>query len=113
MKREFIRTNEFEKCWLDLGLSEEDILSLETDLCVNPQIGDVIPQTGGLRKLRWQVPNQGKRGGARVIYVDFVAYEKIYLISAYPKSKKVDLSDKEKKEISRLIKALKDQLSKR
>ena len=34
----------------------------------NPQAGQLIPETGGVRKLRWALPGRGKRGGARVIY---------------------------------------------
>lgn len=37
-------------------------------LGMNPESGDIIPETGGVRKLRWAVPGRGKRGGIRVIY---------------------------------------------
>ena len=37
-------------------------------LGVNPESGDIIPETEGVRKLRWAVPGRGKRGGIRVIY---------------------------------------------
>lgn len=110
MNREFVRTPEFEKCWKDLGLTEDDIVALEDFLCVNPQAGAVMVGTGGLRKLRWALPNRGKSGSIRVAYVDFVYYEKTYLISAYPKNEKENLTKEERSEIKKLIKYLKEVL---
>jgi len=107
MKREFIRTNEFEKCWKSLELGEMEQSELETYLCANPGAGNIVRGTGGLRKLRWALPDTGKSGGIRVIYVDFTFHEKIYLISAYPKSKKISLTKEECNEAKKFIKELK------
>ncbi len=113
MKREFIILPEFEKCWRQCGLNDGDLRELEYYLCLNPESGDVIPGTGGLRKLRWNLKDRGKRGGARTFYVDFAYYEKIYLISAFSKNIKTDLSENEKKEIRILIKALENELKRK
>lgn len=113
MLREFVRLPEFEKCWEDAGLTEDDMLELEKTLCLNPDSGDMVEGTGGLRKLRWALPNTGKRGGIRVVYVDFVYYEKIYLISAYKKSGKDNLTDAEKNDIKKVIKLLADTLGRK
>jgi hypothetical protein len=110
MKREFIILPEFDRCWGKMGLDDGDLRELENYLCAHPESGDVAPGTGGLRKLRWGAQGKGKRGGARVIYVDFAYYEKIYLLSAYPKSVKVNLTETEKAEIKRLIKILEHEL---
>lgn len=110
MKREIIVLPEFDKCWSKIGLDYEDLRELENYLCLHPESGDIAPGTGGLRKLRWGAQGKGKRGGARVIYVDFAFYEKIYLLSAYPKSVKIDLTETEKAEIRRLIKILEYEL---
>ncbi|SPF46951.1 Toxin HigB-2 (fragment) [Candidatus Desulfosporosinus infrequens] len=64
MHREFEGVPEFEKCWRNLGLQEDDIVSLEELLCHYPQAGPVVPGAGGLRKLRWALPNRGKRGSS-------------------------------------------------
>ena len=112
MFREFIETNEFQKKWTGLGLSDIDLLELEVFLCKNPQFGDVIARTGGLRKLRWGCKGRGKRGGIRVVYIDFVLYEKIYLITAYAKNEKDNLVESEKKQIKIFIKNLEDELGK-
>ena len=53
---------------------------------------------------------KGKRGGIRVLYIDFLFYEKIYLLVAYPKSKKENITEKEKKAIKKLVNELKDEL---
>ncbi|MFM2074433.1 MAG: hypothetical protein RJB34_738 [Pseudomonadota bacterium] len=53
----------------------------------NPLSGDVIAQTGGLRKLRWTRQGMGKRGGARVIYYTRLSRGEIVLIAVYVKAK--------------------------
>lgn len=49
-------------------LDEEERAELVTFVGANPDVGDVIPETGGVRKLRWSARGKGKRGGVRVIY---------------------------------------------
>lgn len=56
-------------------------------LAANPLAGDVIPGTGGLRKVRWSRAGMGKRGGARVIYYNALAEGHIWLLIAYTKAK--------------------------
>lgn len=110
MIREFVILPEFEKCWYQIGLTDEDLRELEFFLCLHPESGDVIPGTGGLRKLRWRFKHKGKRGGIRTLYIDFAYYEKIYLVSAYAKNIKVNLTQAEKNEIKKLIKILEQEL---
>lgn len=66
--------------------------------------------TGGLRKIRFAIENRGKSGSIRIVYVDFVVYETIYLISAYPKNEKDNLSKAEQNAIKSLIEKLETQL---
>jgi hypothetical protein len=113
MTREFVILPEFEKCWYQSGLTDEDLRELEYHLCLYPTSGDVIPGTGGLRKLRWGLKDRGKRGGVRTFYIDFAYYGKIYLISAFTKNVKTDLSENEKREIKILIKALEYELARK
>ena len=56
-------------------------------LARNPCAGDVIPGTGGLRKVRWSRNSMGKRGGARVIYYNVLEDGRIWLLIGYTKSK--------------------------
>jgi hypothetical protein len=48
--------------------SDEDRIAFVDFIAANPDAGDVIPDTGGLRKVRWTRPGTGKRGGARFVY---------------------------------------------
>jgi hypothetical protein len=53
--------------------SEEELDAFVNWIALNPLAGDVIPGSGGLRKLRWAAGGRGKRGGARVIYYNVLA----------------------------------------
>jgi hypothetical protein len=55
-------------------------------LVANPDVGDVIPGSGGCRKIRWTIKGTGKRGGARVIYFLRTKQEEIWLLVIYSKS---------------------------
>jgi mRNA-degrading endonuclease RelE of RelBE toxin-antitoxin system len=79
-------------------------------IAANPEAGAVIRETGGVRKVRWSAQGRGTRGGARVIYFFYNRNAPIYLLMAYSKSVREDLSRKEKKqlrdEVAKLKKAL-------
>lgn len=103
MTRTFIQTLEFVKNWQQLGFTDDDLRRLELEILRNPKTGDVVPGTGGLRKMRFAFEGVGKSGSTRVCYVDFVIHETVYLITVYPKSKKDNLSKAERNEIKKLI----------
>ncbi len=106
MTRLFVILPEFEKQWAKMGLNDNDLKRLQSELLENPEIGAVMQGTGGLRKVRFAFENRGKSGSARVVYVDFTVYEKIFLITAYPKNEKENLSKAEKNNIKKLIEIL-------
>ena len=110
MTREFIHTLVFDKCWEELNLNDDNLSELQNFILLNPLKGDVIIGTGGLRKLRWNFPNRGKRGGIRVLYVDFIYHEKVILIDCYSKKEKDDISSKEKILYKELIKQIEEEL---
>ena len=68
-------------------------------LALNAMAGDVIPETGGLRKVRWSASGRGKSGGARVIYYNVINDGTIWLLSAYTKAKFDNLPAKTLKEL--------------
>ena len=107
MKREFIRTIPFERSWAAAGLNGDDLRELENLLLVNPDAGAVIPGLNGCRKLRIQLPGRGKSGGARVVYVDVVIKEKIFLLLAYPKNVQENLTSEQKRNLSCLVDIIK------
>jgi hypothetical protein len=73
----------------------------------NPEAGDVIPETGGVRKVRWGSAGVGKRGGARVIYFYYDDTRPLYLLLVYAKARKEDLSAGEKRAVRKLAAMLK------
>lgn len=79
---------------------------LQNTLMANPEAGDVIEGTGGLRKLRYAdaIRGKGKRGGLRVIYYWWVVGAQFWLFTIYNKDEMADLSPKEKKLLKDLIK---------
>lgn len=101
---------EFDKCWKQMNLNDDDLKRLQSELLLNSQNNPVIQGTGGLRKIRFAFENSGKSGSARVVYVDFVVFETIYLISAYPKNEKDNLSKAERNAIKVMIEKLEGQL---
>ena len=108
MTREFIMLPEFDKQWKAMGFTDTDLKSLQEELTLDSAKGVLMRGTGGLRKIRVAFENQGKSGSARVCYVDFATYERIYLITAYPKNEKDNLSKEERNVIKSLIKLLED-----
>ena len=70
---------------------EDQFLELQWHLCRWPEAGDVIPETGGCRKIRWQAQGKGKRGGARVIYFLRTGAGQIVLVAAYGKKEREDV----------------------
>jgi hypothetical protein len=89
--------------------SEDDIAELIDFLGNNPEKGDIIQGTGGIRKLRWALEGRGKRGGSRVIYYYHRPEWQILLLTAYAKNEREDLSQQEKKGFAALIKEILEQ----
>jgi mRNA-degrading endonuclease RelE of RelBE toxin-antitoxin system len=86
-------TKQVDKIW-----SEDERLSFIDYIVQNPMAGDVIPNTGGARKVRWTVKGAGKRGGVRVVYFNQDAEGIIYLVAIYQKSDKTNITGKEIKQ---------------
>ena len=110
MVRTFIELPIFRSRWNDLGLNDTDLRRLQIELLADPKVGAVMQGTGGVRKMRFAFEHQGKSGGVRVIYVEFEIYEKIYLLTAYTKNEKENLTKEERNEIRKLITVLEKQL---
>ena len=73
----------------------------------NPEAGDVIPETGGVRKVRWARSGMGTRGGTRVIYFYHSAHRPLYLLMVYAKARREDLTPDEKRNVRKLAALLK------
>lgn len=93
----------------DKLFSEDERRELIDHLAENPLAGDEIPGTGGVRKLRFGALGRGKRGGARVIYFYGGGRWPIYALLAYAKSRKTDLSPRERRAVAALVAAIKSE----
>lgn len=113
MTRVFVELPSFRSDWKALGLTDTDLRRLQEELLANPKIGNAMQGTGGVRKMRFAFENRGKSGSMRVIYVDFEIHEKLYLLTAYPKSEKDNLSKAERNELKKLVDILESELDRK
>jgi len=84
-------------------VSFESYRELQLKLIVDPKLGKIIPGSHGIRKLRWPSTGQGKRGGIRIIYYWYGKEYIIYMITAYKKSEKDDLTKEQLKQIVKSV----------
>ncbi|MDT4857343.1 Toxin HigB-2 [compost metagenome] len=98
----FIETPVFTRQINEL-VDDETYRELQQQLIANPEAGDLIQGTGGLRKIRIAAKGHGKRGGARVIYYHFVSASQIAFLLAYPKGEQEDLTSDQKKVLRQVI----------
>lgn len=87
-------------------MSDRDRASLVEFVGANPNAGDLIPETGGVRKLRWALPGKGKRGGARVVYLFHNERLPVFLLAMYGKSEKANLSKAEQNVMAKVVLAI-------
>jgi len=112
MFREFVYTQKFDREWKNAGLNDDDLLLLELFLLENPNSGRIMQGTGGIRKLRWALPDSGKSGGVRVLYIDFIVSEKICIFDLFPKAEKENLTQAEKATLKQIVKTIGEELRK-
>ena len=93
-------------------LDDEEVDDLILYLAFRPDAGALIPGGGGIRKLRWAASGQGKSGGARVIYYFYDTDHPLYLLDAYKKNRKVNLTPDDKKILRAMAKRLRDEFRK-
>jgi hypothetical protein len=86
--------------------SNEEKEELISYLSEYPHSGDLIKKTGGVRKLRWARKGSGKSGGIRIIYYFHSEIMPLYLLAAFGKNEKANISDKEKNMLSKLVNEL-------
>jgi hypothetical protein len=106
----FIETTWFTK-QVTRVLSDEEYSSLQRRLIQLPDIGDMIPGGGGIRKFRFSAKGKGTRGGSRVIYYFAASREQIYMLEIYSKNERADITLPRLRELKRLVEEwLKDEL---
>jgi mRNA-degrading endonuclease RelE of RelBE toxin-antitoxin system len=105
MKALFVELPAFERNRSDY-LTDEAYRGLQNEMLKDPEAGDVITGTGGLRKLRYgdATRGKGKRGGLRIIYYWWDPKKQFWLFTIYDKDELSDLSPKEKAILKTLLK---------
>lgn len=100
-----IPTRTFERQVKRIRVSRDELSGIIAELERAPERGDLIPGSGGARKVRFAGRGKGKSGGYRVVTAlfSFRSADSLYLLAIYAKSDKVNLS---KGEINRLRKTL-------
>jgi hypothetical protein len=106
MKPVFFETPLFTRLLPDY-LSDESYQALQRALLENPELGSVMPGTGGFRKVRWEDSRRGKgkRGGLWVIYYYLTTDHQIWFFTLYDKDEATDLTSGEKKVLKQAIQA--------
>jgi len=97
-----VETSVFTRRVLKL-LSDDNYRFLQQTLVADPEAGDLIRHSGGLRKIRWSIAGRGKRGGVRAIYYWAPARETILMLLMYGKNEQDDLSPEQLRVLKRLI----------
>ena len=87
----------------DAALTDEELGEVIWFLAANPEAGDMMPGTGGGRKLRWRAQGRGKRGGVRVIYYYHNESLPLFLLSVFAKNEKSNLTKAERNEMKTLL----------
>ena len=88
-------------------LGEEARREMEAAIIAAPDAAPVIRGTGGIRKLRWAGSGRGKRGGIRTVYLYHAGPETVYLLTAYAKADREDLTPTDTRALSRPVAAIK------
>lgn len=99
---DFTETLIFERKAVKL-IGDDEIAEIQLYLCRFHEHGRIIPNSGGIRKLRWAASGHGKRGGARVIYYAAISKGRILLLDIYAKNEKADLTSAELRNLQAIV----------
>ena len=97
-----VETLIFQRQW-PLYWTEEERGEFAAYIATHPTAGDVVPESGGIRKIRWGKSGMGKSGGVRVIYFTRNAEGEVVLLTLYAKSRTDNLTGPKLKEIRRAL----------
>jgi hypothetical protein len=86
-----------------LRLTDDELRAVQRDIMDNPHCGDLIPGGRGLRKMRAAIGGRGKRGGGRIIYYLWTACDTCYMVFAYSKTERGDLTASQLKRLAEVV----------
>ncbi len=84
-------------------LADEEYRILQEALTVHPELGRIIPGSGGIRKLRWRVLGHGKRSGIRILYYWLKSRRILLMLFAFSKSERSDLTREQLRQLRKLV----------
>ncbi len=90
-------------------MSDDEYAELQETLIARPDLGDLIPGSGGLRKVRWGLDSRGKRGGVRVIYYWAVGVEQLRMLYVYSKGRQENLKPTQLKALREIVERWNDE----
>lgn len=102
LSMQFIETSIFTRQVIAL-LTDDQYRELQVTLSAHPELGAIIPRSGGLRKIRWSMTGRGKRGGVRAIYYWLVTKDQILMLFLYSKNEKDDLTPTQLKVLREIV----------
>jgi hypothetical protein len=109
---EFIELPGFTRAWAALGLGDADLRALQAAILSGPERHPVISGTGGLRKLRFARPGEGrgKRGAYRACYACYLHEGIVVLAMVYGKGEQADLTAAQRRDIAAALRIIGEQL---
>jgi hypothetical protein len=115
LRRRFVESRGFSKdrtaLERDGELAIEDLLAVQLEIMADPEVGALVPGTGGLRKIRarQRTVGRGKRGGVRIYYLDLPNRATTHLLAVFGKREKEDLGSDEKRAVAKLARQLREE----
>ena len=98
----FFETSAFTRRIVEI-MEDEEYRLLQLVLMKKPEAGAIVPGAGGMRKIRWGIPGRGKRGGARVVYYWHAGDEQFFMLLAYTKNERDDMTPDQMKALRRQV----------
>jgi len=98
-------TKDAERIW-----SEDERAEFTDYIARYPEVGAIVQGTGGVRKVRWAAKGKGKRGGARVIYFFYTPENPLYLVAAYAKGERENITEADRKHYAAMSAYIKGKL---
>jgi mRNA-degrading endonuclease RelE of RelBE toxin-antitoxin system len=84
-------------------ITDDEYRNLQNELILNPEKGNIIRGSGGLRKIRWRISGRGKSGGVRIIYFWIIKKDTILMLLVYPKNEQDNLTPSQLKILKLLV----------
>lgn len=110
MRYVFVETSWFTQSLRDFFQTDQDYAEFQAYLAEQPDKGDVLEGSGGLRKLRWadKKRGKGKRSGCRVLYLHLLPAARILLVDIYGKNEQDDFSADDLRVFKKMIEEYKE-----